>query len=147
MYQVRQNSKPNRLAFLTDAKVIKCVIKQYFSNKFRFLISIPTKKQKKTIKIYLRHSFRPIPPKTQFVKFNKKKEDFFSSIMSSPLYKHTNENSSTAKQRKIKSTNAVKSTTNLDSRTELADLIKRKAEIAVSEFFILSKFNQFLRQN
>lgn len=52
--------------------------------------------------------------------------------MSSPLYKHGNENASNAKQRKIKTTNAVKSSTNMDSRTELADLIKRKAEIAVS---------------
>lgn len=51
--------------------------------------------------------------------------------MSSPLYKHTNENSSAMKQRKIKSTNTPKSSTNLDSRTELADLVKRKAEIAV----------------
>lgn len=50
--------------------------------------------------------------------------------MSSPLYKHTNDNSA-MKQRKAKSTNAAKSTTNLDSRTELADLVKRKAEIAV----------------
>lgn len=50
------------------------------------------------------------------------------------MYKHTNENASNAKQRKAKSANAVKSTTNLDSRTELADLIKRKAEIAVSSF-------------
>lgn len=50
--------------------------------------------------------------------------------MNSPLYKHTNENSA-MKQRKAKSTNAAKSTTNLDSRTELADLVKRKAEIAV----------------
>lgn len=51
--------------------------------------------------------------------------------MSSPLYKHTNENSA-MKQRKVKSTNAAKSSTNLDTRTELADLVKRKAEIAVS---------------
>lgn len=51
--------------------------------------------------------------------------------MSSPLYKHTND-SSAIKQRKVKSTNAAKSTTNLDTRTELADLVKRKAEIAVS---------------
>lgn len=50
--------------------------------------------------------------------------------MSSPLYKHTNDNSA-MKQRKAKSTNTAKSTTNLDSRTELADLVKRKAEIAV----------------
>lgn len=55
--------------------------------------------------------------------------------MSSPLYKHTNENLSSAKQRKVKSTNAAKSTTNIDSRSELADLIKRKAEIAVSFHF------------
>lgn len=50
--------------------------------------------------------------------------------MSSPLYKHTNDNSA-MKQRKAKSANTAKSTTNLDSRTELADLVKRKAEIAV----------------
>lgn len=50
--------------------------------------------------------------------------------MSSPLYKHTNDNSA-LKQRKQKSTNAAKSSTNLDTRTELADLVKRKAEIAV----------------
>ncbi|XP_031640893.1 chromatin modification-related protein MEAF6 [Contarinia nasturtii] len=49
--------------------------------------------------------------------------------MSSPIYKHTNENSS-MKQRKAKSTNVTKSSTNLDTRTELADLVKRKAEIA-----------------
>lgn len=54
--------------------------------------------------------------------------------MSSPLYKHTNENSA-MKQRKVKSTNSAKSSTNLDTRTELADLVKRKAEIAVSDFF------------
>lgn len=58
--------------------------------------------------------------------------------MSSPLYKHTNENASSAKQRKNKSTNAAKSTTNIDSRSELADLIKRKAEIAVSFCFWFS---------
>lgn len=51
--------------------------------------------------------------------------------MSSPLYKHTNDNSA-IKQRKGKSTNAAKTSTNLDTRTELADLVKRKAEIAVS---------------
>ena len=56
--------------------------------------------------------------------------------MSSPLYKHTNDNSA-MKQRKAKSTNTAKSTTNLDSRTELADLVKRKAEIAVGWIFKL----------
>lgn len=57
--------------------------------------------------------------------------------MSSPLYKHTNENSA-MKQRKQKSTNAAKSSTNLDTRTELADLVKRKAEIAVNFIFFKS---------
>lgn len=51
--------------------------------------------------------------------------------MSSPLYKHTNDNMA-MKQRKAKSTNAAKTSTNLDTRTELADLVKRKAEIAVN---------------
>lgn len=53
------------------------------------------------------------------------------AIMSSPLTKHGNDSSSN-KPRKIKTTNSVKSSSNLDSRTELADLIKRKAEISVS---------------
>lgn len=52
--------------------------------------------------------------------------------MSSPLHKPNSENSSALKQRKIKSTNAAKSSTNLDPRTELADLVKRKSEISVS---------------
>lgn len=70
--------------------------------------------------------------------------------MSSPLYKHTNENSA-MKQRKVKSTNASKSSTNLDTRTELADLVKRKAEIAVSIELIffwirIRFFNEFKKK-
>lgn len=51
--------------------------------------------------------------------------------MSSPLQKTSGDNGVAQKQRKIKSTNAAKST-NLDTRSELADLVKRKAEIAVN---------------
>lgn len=54
--------------------------------------------------------------------------------MSSPLYKHSNDTAA-LKQRKIKTTNTAKSSTNLDTRTELADLVKRKAEIAVSHLY------------
>lgn len=52
--------------------------------------------------------------------------------MSSPLHKSSSENATANKQRKIKTNNTAKSNANLDSRTELSDLIKRKAEIAVS---------------
>lgn len=52
--------------------------------------------------------------------------------MSSPLPKHGNDSSSATKPRKLKTPGlANKSSSNLDSRSELADLIKRKAEISV----------------
>lgn len=51
--------------------------------------------------------------------------------MSSPLPKHTNDHAS-VKPRKLKTPGLTnKLTSNLDSRSELADLIKRKAEISV----------------
>ena len=49
--------------------------------------------------------------------------------MSSPLPKHGND-SSTLKQRKIKSS-SLTNKNSTDTRSELADLIKRKAEISV----------------
>lgn len=55
--------------------------------------------------------------------------------MSSPLPKHGSDNSS-LKQRKLKTSSLTnKSTSNLDTRSELADLIKRKAEISVSKSY------------
>lgn len=52
--------------------------------------------------------------------------------MSSPLQKSSSENASAVKQRKSKTTNAAKSTASMDTRTELADLVKRKSEISVT---------------
>lgn len=51
--------------------------------------------------------------------------------MSSPLHKSSSENAAAVKQRKTKTTNAAKSTASMDTRSELADLVKRKAEISV----------------
>lgn len=54
--------------------------------------------------------------------------------MSSPLPKHSGDNASLKQQRKIKTSGLTnnKSSANLDTRTELADLVKRKAEISVN---------------
>lgn len=63
--------------------------------------------------------------------------------MSSPLQKTSGDNGVAQKQRKIKSTNTAKSSTNLDTRSELADLVKRKAEISVSQWkFICTNIPQ-----
>lgn len=56
--------------------------------------------------------------------------------MSSPLHKPSGENASTVKQRKIKAPNTVKSSASMDTRTELSELVKRKAEISVNIQFI-----------
>lgn len=68
--------------------------------------------------------------------------------MSSPLTKHGNDSNSN-KPRKVKPLNSMKTSSNLDSRTELADLIKRKSEISVSvanwtKYLHNIKFMQFL---
>lgn len=65
--------------------------------------------------------------------------------MSSPLPKQTSDNASSLKQqRKIKPSGLTnnKSNANLDTRTELADLVKRKAEISVRFGIHLFKANE-----
>lgn len=58
--------------------------------------------------------------------------------MSSPLPKHSGDNASLKQQRKNKTSGLTnnKSNANLDTRTELADLVKRKAEISVKNICI-----------
>lgn len=60
--------------------------------------------------------------------------------MSSPI--HKNEMSTSIKQRKIKTSLTNKTTSNMDTRSELADLIKRKAEISVSFITKLSLYDE-----
>ena len=59
--------------------------------------------------------------------------------MSSPSIK-TNNDASNNKQRKSTKSNSTMKSTNLDTRAELADLIKKKAETSVSAK--ISKINR-----